>query len=336
MSAPSKFRHGAKGARPAGPVEGLGIDYTLAGTNRRRPGMGRFIFGMSVGPRFWLGWAAYAVLVSLAQLADVLHALRVAPAFRLAVPVWRAMTDDWSSVIVIVLGYPAIRALAQTAPPWGGRRLRFAALHAVGAVAFTIVHACGSILIRRAIYALHHQVYPTDVPGAILVELPLDTLIYALTVGGYWAVAVLERHVAAAAQSAAQTPGAPPVFDIRDNARIVRTPVDQILAVRSASNYCEFLLRDGRAILMRTTLWTLEAQLEPYGIMRSHRSWLVNLATIAEIVPAGSGDYVLSLTGGLRAPLSRSYRATVSAVFVSPNGSVSSNAPAGKGTGLVG
>jgi len=268
---------------------------------------------MSAGPRFWLGWAAYAALVSLAQLPDVLHALRVAPAFRLAVPVWQAMTDDWSSVIVIVLGYPAVRALAQTAPPWSGRRLRFAALHAVGAIAFTIAHVCGSILIRAAIYGLHDQVYPTDVPGAILLELPLDTVIYAVTVGGYWAVAALERHAAAAAQSAAQTPGAPPVFDIRDNARIVRTPVDQILAVRSAANYSEFLLRDGRAILMRATLSTLEAQLGPYGLMRSHRSWLVNLAAVAEIAPSGSGDHILSLTGGLRAPLSRSYRPAVSA-----------------------
>jgi hypothetical protein len=275
--------------------------------------MDRFFSRMSAGPRFWLGWGAYAALVSFAQLPDVLHALRVAPAFRLAVPVWRAMTDDWSSVVAIVLIYPAVRALAQTAPPWNGRYLRLTTLHAVGAVAFTIVHVCGSILIRRSIYGLHHQVYPTDVPGAILVELPLDTLIYALTVGGYWAVAALERRAAAAAQAAAQTPGAPPVFDIRDNARIVRAPVDQILAVRSASNYCEFLLRDGRAILMRTTLSTLEAQLAPYGLMRSHRSWLVNLAAVAEIAPSGSGDFVLSLTGGLRAPLSRSYRPAVSA-----------------------
>jgi LytTr DNA-binding domain len=312
MSAPSKSRHGAKGAPAPQPVEGQGIDKALAGTNRGLPGMERFISGMSAGPRFWLGWAAYAALISLAQLPDVLHALRVAPAFRLAVPVWRAMADDWSSVVVIVLIYPAVRGLARTAPPWGGRYLRLAVLHAVGAVAFTIVHVCGSILVRAAIYRLHHQVYPTDVPGAILVELPLDTLIYALTVGGYWAVTALERHVAAAAQSAAQTPGAPPVFDIRDNARIVRTPVDQILAVRSASNYCEFMLRDGRAILMRTTLSTLEAQLAPYGLMRSHRSWLVNLAAVAEIAPSGSGDFVLSLTGGLRAPLSRSYRPAVS------------------------
>lgn len=311
MSAPSKSPHGAKGAPPPGSVDGQGIDNVLGGTSRRRSGTDRFISGMSVGPRFWLGWAAYAVLVSLAQLPDVLHALRVAPAFRLAVPVWRAMTDDWSSVVVIVLVYPAVRALAQTAPPWSGRHLRFAALHAVGAVAFTIVHVCGSILIRAAIYGLHDQVYPTDVPGAILFELPLDMAIYAVTVGGYWAVAALERHIATTAQAAAQTPGAPPVFDIRDNARIVRAPVDQILAVRSAGNYCEFLLRDGRTILMRATLSTLETQLGPYGLMRSHRSWLVNLAAVAEIAPSGSGDYVLSLTGGLRAPLSRSYRPAV-------------------------
>ena len=274
--------------------------------------MNRSGLGMNAGPRFWLGWAAYAAIVGLVQWLDVLYTLHMAPAFRLAVPVWRELTDGYSSAVLVVLVYPAVRALARIAPPWGGRYLRFAALHAAGAVAFTVVHVCGFILIRMAIYRLHGQIYPTDVPGAVLYELPQDAMIYLAAVGANWGLWAFERRIATAAQAAAQTPGAPAVFDIRDNARIIRTPVDHILAVRSASNYCEFLLRDGRAILMRTTLSTLEAQLGLHGLMRSHRSWLVNVVAVAEIAPSGSGDYVLSLTGGLRAPLSRSYRQAVS------------------------
>ncbi len=84
--------------------------------------------------------------------------------------------------------------------------------------------------------------------------------------------------------------------------------IDDILAVRSAGNYVEFLLADGRAPLMRATLAGVEAQLRPHGVARTHRSWLVNTGRIEEIEPARSGDYRLSLKGGIEAPLSRRFR----------------------------
>jgi hypothetical protein len=210
---------------------------------------------------------------------------------------------------MVILIYPMVRALARTAPPSGRAVLRFAVVHLAGAVAFTITHVCGFTLIRAMVYGLHGQAYPTGLPGEILYEAPRDGIIYALTAGANWASMTIERQFAAVKRR----PASIPVFDIRDGARVIRVAVDQILAVRSADNYSEFLLSDGRAILMRVTLSALQAQLEPYGLTRSHRSWLVNLAEVKAIAPVGSGDYVLSLPGGIQAPLSRSYRPMVSA-----------------------
>jgi DNA-binding LytR/AlgR family response regulator len=120
-----------------------------------------------------------------------------------------------------------------------------------------------------------------------------------------WAGLALEER----AENPAATPVVPPpVFDIRDNARVIRVAVEDILAVSSADNYVEFHLSDGRRPMMRATLGAIEARLGPQGFARTHRSWLANTGRIVEIRPTGAGDFTLVLQHGLELPLSRRFR----------------------------
>jgi DNA-binding LytR/AlgR family response regulator len=64
---------------------------------------------------------------------------------------------------------------------------------------------------------------------------------------------------------------------------------------------------------MRATLGQMEAVLAKHGIARTHRGWLVNTAAIAETRRVGAGDFELTLSGGLVAPLSRRWRHAVEA-----------------------
>ena len=98
----------------------------------------------------------------------------------------------------------------------------------------------------------------------------------------------------------------PVSFDIRDGARIIRTPLSEIVAVSSAGNYVEFWLADGRRPLMRATLAAVEVELERFGFVRAHRSWLVNSGRVTGLRPEGSGDWTVEL-GAVEAPLSRRY-----------------------------
>jgi len=100
---------------------------------------------------------------------------------------------------------------------------------------------------------------------------------------------------------------APVHFDITDGARVTRARLETIMAIRSAGNYAEFHLADGQTRLMRVTLRTLEAKLGAHGFERTHRSWLVNAGAVVELRPAGSGDFTLTLAGGVTAPLSRRF-----------------------------
>ena len=68
----------------------------------------------------------------------------------------------------------------------------------------------------------------------------------------------------------------------------------------------EFVLCDGRKLLMRSPLSALETELASRGFLRTHRSWLVNAARMTALEPEGSGDYTVELES-LKVPLSRRY-----------------------------
>ena len=95
-------------------------------------------------------------------------------------------------------------------------------------------------------------------------------------------------------------------FDIRDGARLTRVKMEEILAVTSAGNYVEFVLGDGRRLLMRAALRGIEQELVPRGFVRTHRSWLVNVSKVTSLKPEGSGDYTVEL-GKQSVPLSRRF-----------------------------
>jgi len=55
-------------------------------------------------------------------------------------------------------------------------------------------------------------------------------------------------------QSRIDTPGQTVTFDIRDGAKLTRVRLDHVLAVAWAGNFVEFILEDGRKLLMRSPL----------------------------------------------------------------------------------
>jgi two-component system LytT family response regulator len=67
--------------------------------------------------------------------------------------------------------------------------------------------------------------------------------------------------------------------------------------------------------LVRGTLNALERQLDPTVFVRIHRSAIVRVAHVKELLPAAHGDYVVRLTDGTRLRLSRSYRARLGMVL---------------------
>ena len=176
-------------------------------------------------------------------------------------------------------------------------KLRFAAVHLPGLLAYSGVHVAGFVWLRKLAYAVM-DAGPYVFGDRFVYELRKDLISYAVFVGLFWLLAVLRRR--------RDEPVRPVSFDIRDGGRIIRAPLSQIVAVSSAGNYVEFWLADGRRPLMRATLAAIEVELERFGFVRAHRSWLVNASAVTGLKPEGSGDWTIEL-GAVEAPLSRRY-----------------------------
>ena len=89
--------------------------------------------------------------------------------------------------------------------------------------------------------------------------------------------------------------------------RLVLLPIDDIDWVEAARNYVR--IRAGAAEhTFRESMTALESRLDPEQFVRIHRSFIVNVDRIAHLDPNAYGDYVVTLIGGARLPMSRRYR----------------------------
>jgi LytTr DNA-binding domain len=175
-------------------------------------------------------------------------------------------------------------------------------LHLPVALGFSLAHVGGFAVLRHFVFGVlgaRHEF--GNFTSEFLYEFSKDAVGYVFLIAAITAIDRLLRHSAPA-----EIPANAATFDIRDGASVARIRVDEILAVTSAGNYVEFVLRDGRRLLMRSPLSALERELAPRGFLRTHRSWLVNAGQVTALKPEGSGDYAVELQS-LTVPLSRRF-----------------------------
>ena len=249
----------------------------------------------------WRAWLLGVSLISCICVVNVLTIRHDAPRLgSLGPAIWEGSS---ALVTMVIFMIPAAVAVWTTrvSPRWW----RALPVHLVAVVVYSVLHVSGFVALRKLAY-LAFMGGPYRF-GPLSTEFPYefrkDLMAYGLASIIYYLS--LRRS---AREAAAHTQTAPTAtsFDIRDGARLVRVPVSEILAVRSAGNYAEFLLVDGRRPLMRSSLGALERQLGEHGFLRTHRSWLVNPTRVTGLRPEGSGDYAVEL-GDVEAPLSRRF-----------------------------
>jgi hypothetical protein len=296
-----KFRGKQTDSEPA--VEAEGTAPAIDGTAGGRAGTSG-VLGVISGLPFWLRWASVAAGIAAINIQTTRSELSVrAP----GVSVAAILIANGTAIAMVILLYPVVRLVCRWEPPWSGRPLRFLGTHALAIAAFDVAHVTGYSVLRTLIYAAIGDRYAWGSLGEYLGEAPNNAVAYGLLAALIWIVFALERR-------AAPPPQVRPVqqtLDIRDGAKIVRTPIASIVAVRSAGNYVEFHLADGRRPLMRATMAGVEASLLPHGFARSHRSWIVNQSRVVSIEPNGAGESRLTLTDGVEALLSRRFRKAV-------------------------
>ena len=253
---------------------------------------------------------AFAVILAFLVLVDtvnVLSALHDAARRGQDLGAWEPITWEATSGVATLIACPIIYAALRVAPPNGQRWGRSLLVHGIATVAFSAVHVVLMMGLRIAIYGALGFHYRVEA-GAAAYEYRKDLLAYLVLSAVILAFTARRREVAPPVQPISPVAA---TFDIVEGARIQRVPVGAILAARSAGNYVEFLLDDGRRPLMRTTLRELTNQLEPHGFQRTHRSWLINAGRVRGLERAASGDHTATLDGGTQAPVSRRFPAAL-------------------------
>jgi len=267
------------------------------------------------GGRAWAlarAYLAIAVFFLMIDGVNVLSALDEAARAGRVLPAWKPFGAEFSSWIGGLLACGVVYLAMRLATPGRAGWLRVALVHAPGSLVYSALHQGVMTGLRILIFAAHGASYHRPrLPADLVYEYRKDLLSYIVMAGLFWLFRAPGLRPAAPVphRPSGQLPplAGEATFDIVDGARTLRTPVARILAVRAARNYVEFMLEDGRTLLMRASLGTVEAALTARGLVRTHRSWLVNPDRLRSLEPTGSGDYRLGFDGDVQAPLSRRF-----------------------------
>ena len=169
-----------------------------------------------------------------------------------------------------------------------------------------------------------------DIAVRTLARLPVCILLYtAMVAVGLAAVhhrraaearartAILEAALAEARQALSLAPEmiaapSPERLMVMTGSRRVPVSLEAVEWFSAADNYVVVHWADsegaGREGLLRATLQSLEARLNPKVFARSHRSALVNLARVRQAHPLSDGSWRLVLESGAEVVTSRTYR----------------------------
>jgi len=119
---------------------------------------------------------------------------------------------------------------------------------------------------------------------------------------------------APAADDRSDTDHAPPYLDrivLKERGRVRLLPTDEIRWIGAADVYVEIHTLSGETHLHRALLGELEDRLDPQRFVRIHRSHLVRIDAIEELLHDSHGTYTAVLDDGTMLKLSRTYRERV-------------------------
>ncbi len=256
-------------------------------------------------------WVAFFAVNWMASLWVVWMEIQ-----RLGLPYefWQPAVWEGSSHLVQLLLIPVILAWDRRFPLERGRIRRSLAGHAAFTLPFSLVHVALMVAIRQAVYATQGQHYEFGpLSSELLYEYLKDFRAYA----GYLTIIYLYRFGLRRLRGEAEflseerdLEEPTPVTDrflVRKLGREFLVKVHDIDWIQASGNYVNLIV-GSRAYPLRETMAGIETKLAPAGFMRVHRSAIVNLDRVAEIVPFDTGDGEVRLSSGVQIPVSRRFR----------------------------
>jgi hypothetical protein len=265
----------------------------------------------------WRHVAVWAVLLTVSVFAHAHVELANEARSGEGVSYGRALAVEVCSHLVVAALLPVLYWMHRRWPVRNGARN--IAIHVAGLVPFSIVHTLGMAALRFLWFSGilgEDYSFPLTVDRLVF-EFAKDIVNY----GMLSAATELLRHLIGGPQpAAAAAPPSAPVapasvaavalperFAVRKRGKEIMVEVADIDWIEAAGNYA-VLHVGGETLEIRSSLTKLEGELDPRRFVRVHKSYVVNVARIAEVTPWISGDWRIRLQDGAEVNLSRRYR----------------------------
>jgi DNA-binding LytR/AlgR family response regulator len=256
--------------------------------------------------------AFFVTLVAILWTADTFTKLSQIRFMGYAPDMFRLVTEQVTSALVVLLLIPVVAWWLTRFPIRRDRAVSAAVGHVVGSVLFAVAHYFLMVAMRYVVFLFvsASYVFSDFWFRNLLIEYQKDIKIYLGIVAIIGAYRYYRRtgHNAPAATVASDRI----IVQTGKGETIIRR--DDIECLEAARNYVTVSTAE-RDFLVRNTLNKLEQQLAPGGIVRTHRSYLVNIDKIEEIRTTDSGGREIRLQGGKTVPLSRGYRDSFKSLF---------------------
>ena len=258
-------------------------------------------------------WGLFFLLQFLGNVAVVLLDIqRVALDFE----PWQVMVWEGSSILVQAALIPLILAFDQRFPLRIHTLRRNLPAHLLFTVPFSLIHVLAMVGLRKIAYFMAGGNYDFGHwPTELFYEYLKDFRAY----WGYIAIIYLYGFILRRLQGEASFPAereetAPDElvadrFLVKKLGREFLVRVDDIDWIEASGNYVNLHVAQ-RLYPLRETMTGIEKRL-PGRFVRVHRSAILNLDRVAEIVPYETGDAEARLTTGQPVPVSRRYRAAL-------------------------
>jgi hypothetical protein len=260
----------------------------------------------------WRHVAVWAVLLTVSVFAHTHVELANEARSGETVAYSRVFAIEVCSHLVVAALLPALYWMHRRWPIRGGARN--IAIHVAGLVPFSIIHTLGIAALRPLWFSgILGEAYSFPLTiDRLTFEFAKDVVNYAMLSGA----TELLRHLLSRPQPASVAPpppasapsnALPERFVVRKRGKEIMVEVADIDWIEAAGNYA-VLHVGGETLEIRSTLTKLEGELDPKRFVRVHKSYVVNVARIAEVTPWISGDWRIRLQDGAEVNLSRRYR----------------------------
>lgn len=224
----------------------------------------------------------------------------------------RVLVDEMTSHLVVAALLFVLYWLHRRWPLGDRRNL---AVHVAAVVPFSLLHTGGMAALRllwfNAIAGVDYS-FPLTV-DRLQYEFAKDLVTYLMLTTGVVALNYLLQRKLPAPAPVPETPvsataPAPERFAVRKRGGSeVMVEVADIDWIEASGNYA-ILHVGGDTFEIRSSLARLEGELDGKRFVRVHKSYVVNIARVAEVTPWLSGDWRIRLQDGAEINLSRRYR----------------------------